>query len=66
MFGFRGRRIDRAYLIDHISDFGQRFIYAVQLAKKVFQRPTRSGCSYGHYCYRNVNKSLYPKLILFD
>jgi ferredoxin-NADP reductase len=25
VLGFRGRRIDRAYLIDHISDFGQRF-----------------------------------------
>jgi ferredoxin-NADP reductase len=25
VLGFRGRRIDRAYLIDHISDFGQPF-----------------------------------------
>jgi ferredoxin-NADP reductase len=25
VLGFRGRRIDRAYLIDHISDFGQHF-----------------------------------------
>ncbi|MFT5714733.1 MAG: ferredoxin-NADP reductase [Flavobacterium sp.] len=25
VMGFRGRRIDRAYLIDHISDFGQNF-----------------------------------------
>jgi ferredoxin-NADP reductase len=25
VMGFRGRRIDRAYLIDHISDFGQHF-----------------------------------------
>jgi ferredoxin-NADP reductase len=25
VLGFRGRRIDRSYLIDHISDFGQHF-----------------------------------------
>ncbi|EIA07814.1 FAD-binding oxidoreductase [Flavobacterium frigoris] len=25
VLGFRGRRIDRTYLIDHISDFGQHF-----------------------------------------
>jgi ferredoxin-NADP reductase len=55
---FRGRRIDRSYLFDNISDFRAAFLLMRTncVRKKHYQRLRGSRCTNRYYCDRDVIK----------